>query len=180
MFVVCGGFDNKIRVWDTTDNTVEFIESYEQLKLVQAMGYRVVFDKTKDYIYNLYFCEYLTNHDAFSALKNVTGNVLDDINVLEMELGHYGGGFSAVVYLIFSKEKIVLFSIYRSETRFKLYTNDGIKGLIPFPIDSIWLDYNKTGGYSITDYIRLRYLNNGVSYTMVFDLYGNYIKTIEV
>lgn len=54
MFVVCGKYENGIlRVVDTNDWVVESI-TVEQLKLIQSIGYHVVFDERYDFIYKLW------------------------------------------------------------------------------------------------------------------------------
>lgn len=162
-FIVCGKYDNGLlRVMDTNDYTVE-PATVEQVKLLQLMGHQISFDNNADYIYRLF--------DNFSevTLKQLPSHIFDGI-------GKYFTDFYYVScdmgILIYSESKMVLISIRRKDSSYKMIVSSDIMRFVCWDsIDDIqlrgWVK-KKAHHYGV------QYRHNGVYYVSLFDLNCSY------
>lgn len=165
-FIVCGKYDNgSLRVMDTTDNTVESV-TVEQLKVIQTMGYSILFDSSYDYIYRMFI--YNTSKksllDKMPYTKDMRKRLID-----------YTFFQNMLVQLVYCNEKVVLMIIKQSGDSYKMFVNDDIRRLIDIKVvDSlnVYEFYGEEVGVVFTKIDK--------NYALLFDLECNYLETIDM
>lgn len=170
MFIVCGDdISGTKRVMDTDDNTVSSV-TVEQLKLVQAMGYQIVFDKSKDYIYQLHRL-ILKPRERGEVLEHFLEENYPDIDRCYIDSANL---VSDVFYLIVGLRKAVLIGISRWNNEYKMNIKDISKYFRMFPFDSMRLK-----GVSLCiaskDLIAVDYNMRDNTIRINFDINCNYV-----
>lgn len=125
MFIACGDWNKgKIRVMDTSDDTVEEITA-EQLKLIQSMGYHIEFDRSKDYIYEFY------HHfaDMPKAVEILSRFPVDVFEVMRSYNIDFLYDDKLVIYIIYCNSRVVLLSVKQTGRSYKLRIKYDIRSL---------------------------------------------------
>lgn len=127
MFVVCGR-NNKdyFRVLDTDDNVVEAV-TLEELKVVQSMGYQIIFDSSYDYINELYG-SYPDGNETIRILQTMPYKLITGMTDIKIDYLRLNG---LMCFLVYCESKVVLFVIKDEGARCQLVvSNDDIRKLI--------------------------------------------------
>lgn len=181
MFVVCGReTDGSLRVWDTEDNTVEEVSTVWDLKVVESMGYQVVFDENQDYIYKLWYSNFDKSDEVLNILKSMPNSVLSGMNNLSLKWDTFGVGRDVVSYLIIGDERVVLVSISRYDCKYKmhvcLYVN---KFTMESTVRGIYFYSYLLKKYPKEKFILLGFEYGTREYIAVFDLECNFITLAD-
>lgn len=152
-FIVCGRWDDGIlRVLDTDDFVVEEA-TIEQLKVLQSMGYSVVFNNRYDFLYRLFW---ITNMEVAKPF------LFDMMELTDIFLPYDVKGYQfesiknranrVSIFCVMSSDDIVLFSIRAINRAYKLFYkrfkySDLTAGFVRWTINPLSL---RTNGFAIS------------------------------
>lgn len=169
-FIVCSKVENGIvRVLDTSDWTVEGI-SVEQLKLIQSMGYPLVFDERYDFIYKIYSDSSFPGN-SFNEMEELCGFRVpyDDIR--------YNRGYALYkegveVYCFASVNDVIMVTVRKVGSIYKLTYNDDIRSKLPVELTQFAGRVVEVNDKST---FKLNYIVGGWKFSAIFDFACNYI-----
>lgn len=123
MFIVVKRFDDKkVGVLDTDDWTVEII-SVEQLKLVESLGHKVVFDDKYSFVCDLYdnAAYGIDCTDALQRMIDVGGFELPSVSSKHTTAVISEKTYGVAVFCFVTNDKFYIFTVKATHNSYKLY-----------------------------------------------------------